>query len=834
MMNLRSASSFALLFLLAPALFAQELPELSKIQAALNDGLHPLAEQQIWRALSVERTAEEEAELTLLMVRALAGQQKFDDAVTLAEESALLPQQDAFAYWRARALFEKGDFSAVLHAETTRLPLDEIPPDSVYAPAALRLRGLSEKNAGDLRSAQKTFETFQEQFPEDEHAAQNLLDLSEVYLQRDNRNASIKILYELLERFPGHPLANQTRLELARRLIVSSHEKDRTEAAEVLHTLGSDEAAAVRLRIAAWVELAAFEQRAARPAKASEALAKAGLLTGEAALRARQKAIRAGLLIEDNKSKEAFVLFDEALKEAPDAANAADVQLLRAEALLKTGQYSAAEKAFQTCLDVTTDPALQIQALTGRGWSLWEQKRFEESAVDFENVAVRCTDKDLCVTALLKAGDARLAAGQHEKARAHYNRIVETAPDHPSAGRAMYQSGVASLLAGQTGPARAAFARTETGFPESGFAARAALQLADLFKREQQWMPALYEYRRVAAQYPDAAVRSTAIHQQGLILYRLGRWDAALEAFRAVSDTYADSPEAPQALYMRGFCRYMQGDTEAALALCQSFIEKHPDSVWTPEVLFWTAEHHYNRGDYTRAHSVFLDIAARFPKHELSDTSLFWAGNALIRQADYLNAFTLFSRLAGDYPASPLLLRTRFAQGEALTSLGEFPRAILAYQEVIKTAPDDPLADRARGRLADCLFTLGTTESGRYQEALEAYQALYKRPSVPFDLKLQTLYKIARCEDRLGLKEKAFARYIETVYSADGRVEPLSPEAALWFTRAVFDAAEILEKQQQWSEAVNLYKRMILAGVPAASEAQKRIDRIEREHASVF
>lgn len=827
-MNFPLSKLWMLLLLLAPALFAQEPLSTRQIEAALEDELYPLAEQQTWEALSTQHTPDEDAALTILLIRALAGQQKFNDAVILADESAGLPKQDAFAYWRARTLFDAGNSNAVRQA------LKKIPADSLYAPAALRLKGRSELASGDFKAAQKTFEAFREQFPADENAAQNLLDLAGIYLERSKRSDSTKALHELLERFPNHALANNARLELARQLIATGGKDELSEASALLTTLGASESANPRLRSAAWVEFSAIEQRTGNSAGAAEALAKAEKLTGETALRVRQKAARATLLVDENKQKEAFPLFDEAIKEAPNTATAAEILIQKAEALLKTQQFAAAEKAFQAGLDITVDPAAQTRAQAGKGWSLWEQKRYEESAVAFENATLKCTQTDSCVTDLIKAGDARLAAAQYEKASDDYRRVTEKYPDHSFAAQATYQCGVASLLAGQTNAATACFNSTEKNFPQSEFAPQAALQQAELLKRGQQWTPALEQYRRIAAQYTNAAIKASALNQQGLILYRLGKWDDALKNFQVVSTDYPDMPEAPQSFYMGGICRYMQGDTEGALAICKAFIEKYPGSVWTPEVLFWLGEHYYNRGSYTQAKTTFLDIAARFPKHELADDALFWAGNSLVKQDSFLEAFTIYSRLAKEIPDSPLMLKTRFAQGETLTELGEFPRAILAYEEVIKTAPDDPLADRARGRLADCLFTLGTSEAARYQAALDAYQALYKRPAAPFALRLQALYKMARCEAKLGLNEKSFAHYIEVVYSASGQTEPLSPEAVPWFTRAAFDAAAVQEQKQQWKEAVNIYNRIIQAGVPAKDEAQKRIEKIGREHASAF
>lgn len=827
-MNLRTT---ALFLLLAPALFAQDVFSPRQIESALEDELYALAEQKIWGALSMRRTAEEEAALTVLLVRALIGEKKFDDAVILTKESSALPRQDAFAYWRARALFEAGRFREVFQTlETSRKKLE----GTLYAPAALRLEGRAAQASGDAKSAQKSFESFRKQFPGDENAAQNLLDLAAIYLDRSRSGDATKALQELLTRFPDDALAATARLTLARQLIATGGNDELREASGLLTALGADENAPYPLRSVAWVELAAIEQHVGNSAAAADALAQAERLTRETALRARQKAEQANLRMGENKTKEAFALFDAAVKEAPDTATAAEILVQKAEALLKINQYTEAENAFQTSLNIAADPALQARAQAGKGWCLWEQKRYEEAAVAFEAAGARYTDPDSCVTAFIKAGDAHLASGQHEKARQSYALVTDRYPDHPQAARALYQSGIAALSADLPDAARTAFAQVEEVFPGSDFAPQAALQIAELLKREQKWTPALEEYRRIAAQYTNSPVQTTAVQQQGLILYRTGQWADAREQFRTVSTNWPESPEAPQAFYMRGFCRYLQGDPDGAMEILKSFVEKYPDSAWAPEVLFWTGEHYYNHGDYTAAQAVFLDIATRFPKQDLSDDALFWAGSALFKQDSFLEAFTVFSRLAKEFPDSSLMLKTRFAQGETLTELGEFPRAILAYEEVIKAAPDDPLADRARGRLADSLFTLGTTEPGRYEEALAAYLALYNRPSATLALKLQALYKAARCEAKLGRKEQAFAHYMDVVYSGADPKEPLSPEAIAWFTRAAFDAAAWQEQQQQWREAVNIYGRIVQAGVPAKDEAQNRIDRIKREHASAF
>ena len=816
-----------LMLLLAPGLFAQEF-SIRAIESALEDELYPLAEEQIWNALSINRSVEEKTELTLLLVRSLIGQERFEDAVILTEESSHLLQQDAFTYWKARAHFEAGEMDPIFQT------LENLPKNSTCLPDALRLEGRAADINGDLRDAEKFFEQFEKQFPKNEAAAQNLLDLADINMKRGRGRATAKTLNKLLERFPESSEADFARLLLARELIADNEEKERDEAAELLSRLGSNETALARLRIAAWVELAALQKRIDRPSDAATSLLNAENLTAESVVLIRQKTARANLLMDEGKTQEAFALFDETIQSAINEELAAEVLIQKAEALLDDGQYAVAEQAFQACLNVSEQLPLQIRAFSGKGWSLWEQARYEEAAVAFEQVAAQCTNPADCVSALIKAGDARLAAGQYEQAYANYQVVVQTEPSNPLAARASYQGGIALLNNGDLQGAQLGFRLTEADFPESEFAPLSALRQAELLKKENQMEDALRQYIRIAGQYTNAAIRATALHQEGLILFQFTRYADALNIFDSVTETYPDAAEAPQAFYMRGFCRYLQGNTEEALSIFNVYVEKFPDSLWTPEVLFLVGEHAYNRGDYLQAQTTFFNITEQFPQHDLADNALFWAGNALLRQDSYLEAFSTYTRLAKEYPQSDLLLQARFAQGEALTELGEFSRAILAYEEIIKTAPDGPLADRARGRLGDCLFTLGATEPGRYQEALAAYQTLYKRPGTPFALKLQALYKMARCDDKTDQRDRAFTRYMEAVYSIAEQNTPLSPEAALWFTRAAFEAASIQEQKQNWKEAVHIYNRIVQAGVSAKNEAQKRMEQIQSEHAEEF
>jgi tetratricopeptide (TPR) repeat protein len=166
--------------------------------------------------------------------------------------------------------------------------------------------------------------------------------------------------------------------------------------------------------------------------------------------------------------------------------------------------------------------------------------------------------------------------------------------------------------------------------------------------------------------------------------------------------------------------------------------------------------------------------------------------------------------------------------------LGEFSRAIVVFDELIAKFPGNPLVGAAWGRKGDCQFTLGASDPKRYNEAMQSYRSFAKSPGSAFDLELQAEFKIGRCLDKLGRKAEAFEQYYTRVVAGyldhGGVSREVSAAAAVWFTKAAFAAADILEADKNWRRAVRVLERVVNARVPAARDAQERIDRIRSEH----
>jgi hypothetical protein len=59
---------------------------------------------------------------------------------------------------------------------------------------------------------------------------------------------------------------------------------------------------------------------------------------------------------------------------------------------------------------------------------------------------------------------------------------------------------------------------------------------------------------------------------------------------------------------------------------------------------------------------------------------------------------------------------------------------------------------------------------------------------------------------------------------------PGTDKSALWYYRAGFDAADILEKKRSWTSAASVYEKLASDTGPKAQEAKSRLERLRLEH----
>ena len=800
---------------------------LPNVKASLEDGFYALAEQQARGALRSDPDRETRHEATLLLAHALWGQKRYSELLDLLEGTN---GTAGFAYWRARAHFELKQYEVALQ---DLAQVDEGVKDDRYGPSALRLKGHVEYMTGQLDAAEATFLRFSIEYADHLDRIENLFNLAEVYVDQGKFDAAISVYTELASGVPEHA-AQRGRLKLAHLLYTLESADSMDQARGMFLELATDTETRLAYRIDAYIDLAALEEKAGDNEAAVAALQHAIAISPDALHRVPVKLSLARLLLREEDTTAALKLLEECRAEVPNETLAAALQLERANALLQAGRVEEADEAYQVYLNVAGDADGLARAYFGKGLALWELARYSESATALDKAVKGLREPRVKADALFKSGDAYYSAGNFSDAEKRYRTFVEDFPDHANFANALYQHGLALAKTERRTEALAVFHTLETEYADSEFAEKAALRSADVMRAGERWEAALDKYAEIERAYTNSPAAATSLHQSGLLLYRLGRSAESQEAFEGVLARYPQSEHVPEATFMRGFCLYRQGKIDEAVETCQMFIDQYPESEWIPEVVFWQAGQYYNQADYARAEPLFMRVAMDYKDSKLAQRALYWAGRAAAAQANYVTAIERYSSVARDYPDSDVLAQTRFAQGDALSELGEFSRAILAFEEIIKNYPESHLVSTAWGRKGDCQFSLAVEDPARYAEAMNSYQAILDRPLAPFALKLQAEYKLGRCLEKTEVYDQAFNRYMNVVYTFINENVERSPYSVMWFTRAAFGAATLKEKEKAWSDAVQIYERVIEANVPAREEAANRIEKIKKENWLLF
>lgn len=813
---------------------------LSAGQSAVDDGLPALAEKQLRPLLAPDvraaLTDDQAVQACLLLARALHDQGKHDAILLLLDSRDAwirkLESGTPFAFWRALAAYERKETAASL-AELA--DFESRYKGTEYASRAVRLRGLCLLQHGDRSGAYRQFDRFERDYPDHVELPACLLDWGQALIEDGSFDEARAVLERLAAAGVSGRKRDEGRYWLGYVLGRSGHH---AQATNLLSQLGNDTNAWKDLRARAWATEAPLQLSATNRQGAVQCL-EAGWQHAETPELKRDIGFQLGhLLLEVERIEDGVGILKQLITAAPQDSLSPGAQLSLAWALLRGGNPKQASEEFLHYVEAYSDDAGRAQAYEGRGWALFRTGRYAEAATAFENalqLAVAPEKREEC---LLKVGDSYLANGQFQLASETYNRLLADYPQGRLVPNAMLQTGVCQTSLNEIRNAEVTFNRVVSDFPESSASEEAMLRLAQIKESQDQWIEAIANYERLMTAYPKGETYVRALHGRGVVRHHLYRFAEALQDFETVVSSFPDSSEAEHAFLMRGMCFYGLWQDETALGICNEFLVKFPESRWAPEVLFWLGKYAYNQGDYESAQQRFVSFVEKYPAHELADDCLLRAGLAAAKRKEYRQSVETLNRIVKEYPDSPKLPETRFAQAEALVEMGDYSAAILMFDEIVGRYPDHDLVASAWCRKGDCQFTLGTKDPQRFQESIESYRVVANSSRASADTALQAEYKIGRCFEKTGKTSEAFEQYYVRVILRylDDREKgvPHNEGSKVWFTRAAFNAADMMEAAKDWRRAVRILERVVGSGVPAADEAAERMRKIKAEHWWLF
>jgi TolA-binding protein len=263
--------------------------------------------------------------------------------------------------------------------------------------------------------------------------------------------------------------------------------------------------------------------------------------------------------------------------------------------------------------------------------------------------------------------------------------------------------------------------------------------------------------------------------------------------------------------------------TVSRLAL--DFLQKYPHSHFRPEIRIKLGEVYFRQDDYPNAQTQFELVSEEDPDSPLLEIALFLAGEAArksLNSSSMDHAVELFEDV---YKINgPLRFQARLEQALTKRQALQDREAIVLLNDLLNQNIPADIRCEAMDAKGDAEFTLGSKDETEYREAINTFDSLAALEGVSAVCRQSALYKKAKCYEKIGQWDEALTAYYDVLsidYGAPGEI---------WYFRAGFDAAQILESKKSWASAAAIYQKLATTPSSRAEEAKNRLTRLRLEH----
>lgn len=479
---------------------------------------------------------------------------------------------------------------------------------------------------------------------------------------------------------------------------------------------------------------------------------------------------------------------------------------------VRLGRLDSAKRAYEKFLAEPTGVDLQERAAEEYANLLIQDREFEKAVMVLQTPAISSTGR-----IRLKIAEAWARQGNYAAAEKEF---LEQVNDPELGEDAAVNAAVCALLAGQPAAENAGLKLLQEKFPKSPQISRIKLWQARDAARQRQ----------ISA--PDQLEK----------LARAGNAEAALNLaeWRLIEANYAESAkelaranelgaDGERAAYLAVFLADVgaKDESERALLMAEDFIKRYSQSSYLPEVEFKRAEILYRSGDYVAARAAFSKLAMEYPASPLAGRSWLQAGQAglkLMTKPALEQAREDLEEAAKSDPS--LAPEARFQRALAENSLGLPKDAVTLYDNVIETQKDPELKYAALMEKGDTLYFLGKSDPAAYRSAIESWSLIATDPAASARWANQAYYKIGLLAST-ALNDQSAA--LKSFYAVLTRPQE-SDEEFFWYFKSGFQAAQILEKQKAWKEAIAIYNDLAKLAGPRAEEAKSRANQLRLKY----
>jgi len=852
---------------------------------SFQDGMWERAESEFDQFVAKHPKSERVPEAVLLQAQAQFKQGKFGSVIALltAREGGAGKLADKYLFWIGEAQFQSTNYDAAA-ATFDRLvrdfPLSARRLEASVGEAGARAK-LNEwpRVVELLQKPDGAFQQTARISTNQEFIAHGYLLLAEAGLMQKEFAPAEAALQPLSQLKLPTELNWQRQHLLCRIQLAAGRVEDAQKTSDGLVSIAESAGRNDLLAISVALRAQILEQLGLR----DEAVAafKRNLAPGTPVELQRQALLKvAELTMAQNRPGEAGEILENFLTQFSNAP-AADVALLTLGELhlkqhVAPGQTNAASPAtnhlhlalgcFDRLINTFSNGTLMGKAELDRGWCDWlaakaaedrgdtnsAAQKIAESLLAFRIAATNLPPSEDLAVARFKLADAQFELNDYAGALQNYQEALAVAADFPKVRealtpQALYQMLRASLNSTNMLVASEAMEKILQSYPKSAVADRSVLlvgqELTDLRMPDKA--------RSLFSRFVELFPRSPLRPQVELTIARTyeekGEWSAAITNYDNWLNQFTNSDLRPRAEYNRALANFRVGNDTNALTQFTNFVAQFPTNELSPRAQWWVADHCYAQGDFPNAEKNYKLVFQNWPHSELAADACMMSGRAAVGWQNYAGAIEYFTNLTSGRLECPAKLKTAalFAYGGALMLLNSsetnrtanLELAIQVFGTIQLSNPTNEQSALAAGEIGKCYFQLAAQNPSYYESASNAYQqvidsayarvAARSQAQVGLAMTLEAQAQLLPGEERNALLKLALGNYLDVVYG-NNLHDAESPDS-FWVKKAGLEAARLAETMQEWTQAVNLYRRLEELLPPLKESLERKIQKAQ-EH----
>ncbi|MBC7186218.1 MAG: tetratricopeptide repeat protein [Calditrichaeota bacterium] len=267
---------------------------------------------------------------------------------------------------------------------------------------------------------------------------------------------------------------------------------------------------------------------------------------------------------------------------------------------------------------------------------------------------------------------------------------------------------------------------------------------AETARQERAYEFAEKAYALLLARYPGSPLALRAEFQRAVLLKEMGQYQAAIDGFTAVADRYPRSREAcPALLEAASVYFHFLRDAARCQQLLGRLMGECPGGGDQGRALLLLGDCKLAAGDIAGAREAYGQAARSkdAAREEVGHTALFKIGELVFLTGRVDSAAAILTQVSSASGPSPtrvtndalellLLIKENADDGQALQDFAgalllerqwQPEQALRRLEQLVRKQPPPAIADEAWMQIARI-----KSEQGRYQEALQAYDQVYK------------------------------------------------------------------------------------------------------------